>query len=154
MDEPVSQDTAVFVDQSGRRGRILTATAIASGAVVVALLAFVVTGMLGGTELPGLGWPGKAPDRPAVGGTASRPPAGSATRAPGVGPSASPGPTAVPQAPVPATPTSSPRRPPATAPATGGPGKTPPANADDAVAGNPGHGGIPPGQVDKTHGPK
>jgi hypothetical protein len=142
----------VFVDQSGRRGRILTMTAIGSGVVVAALLVFVVAGVLGGTELPGLGWPGKAPDRPAGGGTAFQSPTGSPTRAPRVGPSATPTPTAVPQAPVSASPSRSPRQTPATP--TNGLSKTPPSTPADSATDVPGRGETPPGQVGKTHGPK
>ncbi|GII29703.1 hypothetical protein Pmi06nite_31450 [Planotetraspora mira] len=141
----------MFVDQSGRRGRILTVTAIGSGAVVVTLLAFVITGMLGGTELPGLSWPGKAPDRPAGGGTAFQSPTGSPTRAPRVGPSATP--TPVPQAPV-SSPSQSPLQTPATTPPANKPSKTPPATPGGSTTDRPGHGGTPPGQVGKTHGPK
>ncbi|GAA4597337.1 hypothetical protein GCM10023194_71900 [Planotetraspora phitsanulokensis] len=139
----------MFVDHSGRRGRILTVTAIGSGVVVVTLLAFVVTGMLGGTELPGLGWPGKPQKGPAIERTASRS-AGPPTRAPRVSPSA----TAVPQAPVPTAPSSEPQRTPDATPSAGRPGNTPPPDAQGSVTGNPGHGGTPPGQTDKTHGPK
>ncbi|GAA4565573.1 hypothetical protein GCM10023193_40020 [Planotetraspora kaengkrachanensis] len=140
----------MFVDQSGRRGRILTVTAIGSGAVVVTLLAFVVTGMLGGTELPGLGWPGKAQQGPTVGGTASRSPDVRPTRTPQVSPSA----TTVPQVPSPTASRRAPQPTPETTPSAGRPGNTPPPDAQGSVAGNPGHGGTPPGQAEKTHGPK
>jgi hypothetical protein len=140
----------VFVDQSGRRGRILTVTAIGSGAAVVALLAFVVTEMLGGTQLPGLGWPGKAPDRPAVESTASQSPADSSSWAPRVSPSV----TTVPQTPVPTSPSRPPQQTPGTASPTGRPSRTPPPATQEPVAGNPGHGGTPPGLVEKTQSPK
>ncbi|TQS26131.1 hypothetical protein [Microbispora sp. KK1-11] len=50
--------TAVFVDQSGRRARILTAAAVGGAIVVLALTLTLVSGALAGPELPPMGWLG------------------------------------------------------------------------------------------------
>ncbi|MFC0555156.1 hypothetical protein ACFFHJ_30095 [Planotetraspora thailandica] len=158
MQEPTRRNTAVFVDQSGRRSRILTATAIGSGALVVVLLLVVVTGVLGGTDLPGLGWPGKGPGAPAVQSTPSpRQLGGLTTPRPGAYPVATPPGTTAPGTPSSSAPSPSatqPRKTPTAPPKTPGQGKTPPASPGPPTDDNPGHGGTPPGQADKTHGPR
>ncbi|MEN3538332.1 hypothetical protein AAH991_24695 [Microbispora sp. ZYX-F-249] len=50
--------TAVFVDQSGRRAKILTAAAVGGAIVVLALTLTLVSGALTGPELPPMGWVG------------------------------------------------------------------------------------------------
>jgi hypothetical protein len=150
VNEPPRQSTAVFVDESGRRSRVLMVTAVGSGVVVVALLLVVVAGVLGGTELPGLGWPGKSSGEPAVQATISRPTADPVTPRPGYAPPVTPSPT-------PQTPSSAPpptRQTTTTDPPTGGSGRTPPASPAATVTDNPGHDGTPPGLVGKTNGPK
>ncbi|MBB2742757.1 UNVERIFIED_ORG: hypothetical protein FHR35_002579 [Microbispora rosea subsp. rosea] len=49
---------AVFVDQSGRRAKILTAAAVGGAIVVLALTLTLVSGALAGPELPPMGWLG------------------------------------------------------------------------------------------------
>ncbi|MEU8177450.1 hypothetical protein AB0C14_31640 [Microbispora hainanensis] len=58
MEDHRPERTAVFVDQSGRRARILTAAAVGGAIVVLALTLTLVSGALAGPELPPMGWPG------------------------------------------------------------------------------------------------
>ncbi|KAA9375010.1 hypothetical protein F5972_29030 [Microbispora cellulosiformans] len=166
--------TAVFVDHSGRRSKILTVTAIVTGVLVTALtltlMAGVFGGVVGGSGLPALNWPAKrgnpdaahpqtrspSPSRqartPASGESVSSAPAVRTTRA--TRPSASsssPAPSSVPSS-VPS------RRPSPSAPAEPSPEPSPrPSPSSEATrspAPNPGHGGTPPGQVGRTRGPR
>jgi hypothetical protein len=50
--------TAVFVDQSGRRRRLIMIGSIASSVLAIALLAVVIGGLLSNTTLSVTGWPG------------------------------------------------------------------------------------------------
>ncbi|MEV6157418.1 hypothetical protein AB0L53_44480 [Nonomuraea sp. NPDC052129] len=50
--------TAVFVDQSGRRRRLIMIGSIASGVLALALLAVVIGGLFSNTTLSVTGWPG------------------------------------------------------------------------------------------------
>ncbi|MBE3009085.1 hypothetical protein IL992_07745 [Microbispora sp. NEAU-D428] len=58
MEDHRPERTAVFVDQSGRRAKILTAAAVGGAIVVLALTLTLVSGALAGPELPPMGWPG------------------------------------------------------------------------------------------------
>ncbi|MEU6781347.1 hypothetical protein ABZ912_19265 [Nonomuraea angiospora] len=50
--------TAVFVNQSGRRRRLITIGSIAASVLALALLAVVIAGMFSSTTLSVNGWPG------------------------------------------------------------------------------------------------
>ncbi|TKK84884.1 hypothetical protein FDA94_28490, partial [Herbidospora galbida] len=49
---------AVFLDNSGRRRRLMTMVSIGSGVPLVALLAIVIGGLVSDTGLSVTGWPG------------------------------------------------------------------------------------------------
>jgi cytoskeletal protein RodZ len=53
---------AVFVNQSGRRRKLIMIGSIASSVLVLALLAFVIGGMFSSTTLSVNGWPGDRSD--------------------------------------------------------------------------------------------
>ncbi|MFG1706358.1 hypothetical protein ACFLIM_24485 [Nonomuraea sp. M3C6] len=53
--------TAVFVNQSGRRRKLIMIGSIASSVLALALLAFVIGGMFSSTTLSVNGWPGDRP---------------------------------------------------------------------------------------------
>ncbi|MEO3867605.1 hypothetical protein ABGB18_02110 [Nonomuraea sp. B12E4] len=63
--------TAVFVDHSGRRRRLIMFASIAGSVVVLGVLIVMVGGLFTGTTLSVSGWPGDQPGGPA--GTASPP---------------------------------------------------------------------------------
>ncbi|MEU8274057.1 hypothetical protein ACFYOK_07345 [Microbispora bryophytorum] len=77
MEDRRPERAAVFVDQSGRRAKILTAAAVGGAIVVLALTLTLVSGALAGPELPPMRWPGTQV-QPVV----ERSPAGSTTGAP------------------------------------------------------------------------
>lgn len=77
--------TAVFVDQSGRRRRLVMTGSITASLLALGLLAVVVGGVFSDPTLSVDGWPG---DRPGAVGTASP------DRSPRTGPSRRPTPTA------------------------------------------------------------
>ncbi|WP_143737355.1 hypothetical protein [Microbispora sp. GKU 823] len=77
MEDHRPERTAVFVDQSGRRAKILTATAVGGAIVVLALTLTLVSGALAGPELPPMGWPGTQGQQ-----VVERSPAGSPTPSP------------------------------------------------------------------------
>ncbi|GIF78313.1 hypothetical protein [Asanoa siamensis] len=54
----------VFVDRTGRRRRILTWVAVASGALLVSALGLLAAGLLAGGPLPLAGWTGDGPGTP------------------------------------------------------------------------------------------
>ncbi|WP_285579532.1 hypothetical protein [Herbidospora sp. NBRC 101105] len=56
---------AVFVDQSGRRRRLMTMVSIGSGIPLVALVVILVGGLFSDTGLSGFGWPGDSRGGPA-----------------------------------------------------------------------------------------
>ncbi|MER6950182.1 hypothetical protein ABT294_39815 [Nonomuraea sp. NPDC000554] len=61
--------TAVFVDQSGRRRRLIMVGSIMSSVLALTVLAVLIGGAFSGTKLSVNGWPGDHPG--AVGATAS-----------------------------------------------------------------------------------
>ncbi|NUW43403.1 hypothetical protein [Nonomuraea rhodomycinica] len=61
--------TAVFVDQSGRRRRLVMLAGIVSSVLAIGVLAVVIGGAFSRTTLSVSGWPGNQPD--GVGATAS-----------------------------------------------------------------------------------
>ncbi|WP_030509258.1 hypothetical protein [Microbispora rosea] len=64
MEDHRPERTAVFVDQSGRRAKILTAAAVGGAITVLALTLTLVSGALAGPELPPMGWPGPQGQQP------------------------------------------------------------------------------------------
>ncbi|MFB9631600.1 hypothetical protein [Nonomuraea helvata] len=59
--EQHSNTTAVFVNQSGRRRRLIMIGSIAASVLALALLAVVIGGMFSSTTLSVNGWPGDRP---------------------------------------------------------------------------------------------
>ncbi|MEV0235401.1 hypothetical protein [Nonomuraea sp. NPDC050786] len=59
--EQHSNTTAVFVNQSGRRRKLITIGSIAASVLALSLLAVVIGGMFSSTTLSVNGWPGDRP---------------------------------------------------------------------------------------------
>ncbi|WP_248958250.1 hypothetical protein [Sphaerisporangium perillae] len=55
------EDTAVFVDHSGRRARLLMIVGVLSGTLLIACMAILIGGAFTGTSLTVIGWPGDGP---------------------------------------------------------------------------------------------
>lgn len=157
-------DTAVFVDQSGRRRRILMIIGVLGGVMMLAVAGILVGGAFTSTSLSVIGWPGgDQPDeapavieserasrsaKPAVRPTA-RPSTPMASRTPTPTPVRTPTPnrTSTPAAKrTTARPTPTPTR--ATTPAAATP------KATESERTPPGQTKQPPGNPNKTHGPK
>ncbi|MEO3807436.1 hypothetical protein ABGB17_00390 [Sphaerisporangium sp. B11E5] len=153
-------DTAVFVDQSGRRARVLMVVGVLSGTLLMACMAVLIAGVFTGTPLTVTGWPGGDPKPPAPAATSSSPTADRPRK-----PSARPV-TArhTPSATVTPTPTRKPtatRTPRATPSSTASPSTSPPADEPTGTSPTP-DGTEPPGRTkqppghdpERTQGPK
>ncbi|MEQ4724505.1 hypothetical protein [Nonomuraea sp. B19D2] len=162
--------TAVFVNQSGRRRKLIMIGSIAGSVLALALLAVVIGGMLSSTTLSVNGWPGErpgaaSPDRtPTSRPRLSEQPTPSATR-PVVTVSPSRRPTTSATRPVRPSATSeltSPQPERTTPRSSRDPGQSSDPTADPTTAAPTDAGNEPPGQVktppgldpDRTKGPK
>ncbi|MFI6318381.1 hypothetical protein ACIBG8_12715 [Nonomuraea sp. NPDC050556] len=154
--------TAVFVDQSGRRRRILMIVGVLTGTLAVACVAILIGGAFTSTSFSVIGWPGseQTADPLPTGLESVRTPTPSRTasprpsRTPGASPTASRTATPTPSRTRTTTPASTAKPSPSPSPSASG---TP---SDSPTTQEPGH--TPPGKTkeppgldpDKTHGPK